>query len=161
MKVVDNITSIVTSDLPLDPAIIITNTLQSIIGLVIAVLTGAGLLLKWYRDNIGKEQGGQRDAKISEGLDSLLNSLKGTDISVKDNAELIQGIVRLMMKVPQVKQELDVNTDLLDKINTNAERWKKDLESYYEKTSRMPGDDSKDLTIRRVAEMQKQTVPND
>ena len=103
--VVDNITSIATSALPLDPAVIITNTIQSIIGLVIAVLTGAGLLLKWYRDNIGKEQGGQRDAKISEGLDSLLNSLKGTDISVKDNAELIQGIVRLMMKVPQVKQE--------------------------------------------------------
>ena len=159
--VVDNITSIATSALPLDPAVIITNTIQSIIGLVIAVLTGAGLLSKMYRDNIGKEQGGQRDAKISEGLDSLLNSLKGTDISVKDNAELIQGIVRLMMKVPQVKQELDVNTDLLDKINTNAERWKKDLESYYEKTSRMPGDDSKDLIIRRVAEMQKQTVPND
>ena len=84
-----------------------------------------------------------------------MNSLKGTDISVKDNAELIQGIVRLMMKIPQVKQELDVNTHLLDKINTNAERWKKDLESYYEKTSRMPGDDSKDLIIRRVAEMQK------
>jgi hypothetical protein len=159
--VIDNIPSIATSALPLDPAIIITNTIPSIIGLVIAVLTGAGLLLKWYRDNIGKEQGGQRDAKISEGLDSLLNSLKGTDISVKDNAELIQGIVRLMMKVPQVKQELDVNADLLDKINTNAERWKKGIESYYEKTSRMPGDDSKDLIIRRVAEMQKQTVPND
>ena len=42
--VFDNITSIATSALPLDPAIIITNTIQSIIGLVIAVLTGVGLL---------------------------------------------------------------------------------------------------------------------
>ena len=91
--VVDNVTSIVVSVLPLDPAIIITNTIQSTIGLVIEGLTGAGLLLNWDRDNFSKEHGGQREVRISEGLDSLLNSLKGADNFAKDNAELIQGIV--------------------------------------------------------------------
>jgi hypothetical protein len=43
----------------------------------------SGTFTQWYRDNISKEQWGQRDAKISEGLVSLWNSLKETDISVK------------------------------------------------------------------------------
>jgi hypothetical protein len=65
-----------------------------------------------------------------------------------------------MMNVPEVKHQMEAHIDLLQQVEKNASEWEKDIEAYYEKRGPMPGENSPEPVISRIAEIQKDTVPN-
>ncbi len=60
-----------------------------------------------------------------------MGSLKSTDY-----AELIHVVIKLLLKIPEVRKPLEENKDLLEKIDKNVNDWEKDIKSYYENTEK-------------------------
>ncbi len=153
--VVENITAVAAPNL----ATTIGDLINSAIALLIAVFTGVGLIVKWWRDNVDTRTSRRRDSRVVDGLENIVNSLKSTDYAVKEHADLIKGVTNLLLKVPEIKKPLEENKELLEKINKDVNDWEESIKSYYgNKSKSTPGDDSSDEIVARVAKVEKETL---
>ena len=117
-----------------------------------------GVATKFYTDTIRHGKLNDREAKLTEVLRDIGNSLEETDKGAKDNAQLIAQIANLAASSPQLKELVDRNKSLFDDIQKNATEWNEDMKKYYEARGPTAGDQSDDRTVRALAEIQKKFV---
>lgn len=69
-------TGAASSTMPQNLVTLIPDLVNSVIALLIAVFTGVGLLVKWWRDHMDKGTSQRRDNRVIDGLQNIVGSLK-------------------------------------------------------------------------------------
>ena len=108
-----------------------------------------------------------RTQALAQGLGSVVNSLKSTDLAGKDQAGIINQLVQALNTVPAVSEVLNKpikevtgepeTACLVTKAADNAQAHVADITAYYDNKPPLPGDTSADPVVRAVAAVQKET----
>lgn len=129
---------------------------------IVGIISAAGAALKNHLDD--KKQDTRTNALADNNL-NLTQSLKATDIGVKDNANATQTLVQTLAQHPDLNKLLTasqngVNSDsVLDLIKSQSDGWDKSIKEYYDNQLKTDNSFSKDPVINKTAAVDAQTVP--
>lgn len=112
-----------------------------------------------------------RTQALAQGLSSVVNSLKSTDVASAGQAGMFNQLVQALNTVPAVAEALNKPIKeitgepetqcLVTKAAENAQEHTADIKAYYDNKPPLPGDTSSDPVVRTVSAVQKETVKTD
>jgi cytoskeletal protein RodZ len=140
---------------------IVQTTIASWTGLISALAAIAAVIAKWADSQANKHKENTRWLQFAEYANMAKDSLKSTDQSVKDNADLIKNLANVLGNVPPIKTELEKpqNQAVINEINKNVDDWTRDLQKYYEIASKVTELNAKDPVVKKIADVQSFLTP--
>lgn len=136
-------------------------------GTVTGIVAIVGAAISAYKNHTDDKKQDQRTEALANAQLSTSDSLKLTDIGVKENVNALNQLVQTLAQHPELNKLLTStqstgsisSTSILDLIKSESQGWDQSIKDYYNNMNRQEGDYSNDKVINKAADVMKVTTP--
>lgn len=135
---------------------------------VTGIIAAIGSAVTAVKNHLDDKKQDQRTEALANAQLSTIDSLKLTDMGVKENVNALNQLVQTLAQHPELKTLLTTaqtngtlsSASVLDLIKGEAQGWDQSIKDYYNNMNRQEGDYSSDKVINKTADVLKVTQPS-